>query len=147
MSLSDARQTLLDALDSCISERISDESLARLCTALEASAQSETGLQVELIEALTNYGFQLRDGAVSPTPTTPSLFREAHALLNGVEQPDFGDAQRHKVADLLERIDLEASGGFDESEVGEVSTFDYATGAKNDSQRLRNTLHRLTCNR
>ncbi len=92
---------------------------------------------------MTNYVYQLRDGAIQVTSDTTSLFRRAQTLLDEDSPSRHGISFDDEVASLLERIDLEASGGFDALEAGEVPEFDKPTDSNSDSLRVHNTLHRL----
>lgn len=134
---------LLDALAHCVRERVSRESLDRLCDSLEMGSKSNEDPTFELFGALTNYVYQLRDGAIHVTPDTTSLFRKAQSLLDEDSSSRRGISFDDEVANLLERIDLEASGGFDALEAGEVPGFDKPTGSESTSLRIHNTLHRL----
>ena len=134
---------LLDALAHCVRERFSDESLDTLCDALESGSKSNDDPTFELFEAMTNYVYQLRDGAIEVTADTTSLFRKAESLLDEDSAFRQGISFDDEVTNLLERIDLEASGGFDALEAGEVPEFDKSTDSESDSIRTHNSLHRL----
>ena len=143
MSKSVSNQLLLDAFANCVRERYAKDALDRLCDALEIGLQSSDDPRIELFEALTNYVYQLRDGAIQATVTTTSLFQEAQMLLDEESFSQRGVSFGDKVANLLERIDLEASGGFDALEAGEVPEFDGSGDVESETVRVQNTLHRL----
>lgn len=134
---------LLDSLANCIRERISRESLDTLHDALEDRLKSVEDPYVELIEALANYVYQLRDGAIQASDDTTSLFREALALLGQDDQAIQSPSRSDQTASLLERIDLEASGGFDALEAGEVPDVERMIESNSETFRIQNTLHRL----
>ena len=143
MSNSVSSQLLLESLANCVRERSSRESLDQLCQILDDGLTSVDDPHVELFEALANYVYQLRDGAIQTSDDTASLFREALVLLG--EDPS--SLQRASSADrtagLLERIDLAASGGFDALEAGEIPDAERLIDAKSESLRIQSTLHRL----
>lgn len=143
MSNSVSSQLLLDALAQCERERFSKDTLDRLCRALEEGLKLSDDPRIELFEALTNYVYQLRDGAIEATPDTASLFHEARVLLGEDGSTPQRVSFHDQVASLLERIDLAASGGFDALEAGEVSEFDRLIESTSDALRIQNTLHRI----
>ncbi|MCY4130468.1 MAG: hypothetical protein OXG15_14635 [Gammaproteobacteria bacterium] len=143
MSNSVSSQLLLDALAHCARERFSKDALARLCDALETGLKSNDDPRIELFEALTNYAYQLRDGAIQATVDTTSLFHEAQTLLGEESSSRQSTSFDDQVANLLERIDLAASGGFDALEAGEVPEFDRLVESTSESLRIQNTLHRI----
>lgn len=110
---------------------------------LEDGLKTGENHQIELFEALANYVYQLRDDAIQPTADTPSLFREAQSLLGEDRASPQGTSFENQTARLLERIDLEASGGFDAIEAGEVPELDRYSDSKSEPLRTQNTLHRL----
>ena len=143
MSNSVSSQVLIDALSRCVRERFSHASLDKLCDGLEIGSKSSDDPTFELLEAMTNYAYQLRDGAIQITADTTSLFKEAQSLLDEDTSSRRGISFDDEVANLLERLDLEASGGFDALEAGEVPEFDKSTDSESDSLRIHNTIHRL----
>lgn len=134
---------LLESLANCIRERISKDSLNTLNDALEDGSKSIDETHVELLEALANYVYQLRSGAIDVSDNTASLFREALTLLGEDASARQGTSSADQTAGLLERIDLEASGGFDALEAGEVPQADRLTDTKSETLRIQNALHRL----
>ena len=134
---------LSDALAHSMRERFSSDSLDQLCNTLEEHLKSHSGLHVELYEAMVNYVYQLRDGAIQTSEDTNSLFREAIALLREEEAPVQGKSLDDRTVQLLERFDLEASGGFDASEAGEVPDVQSLSVPNSESLQTQNTLHRL----
>ena len=143
MSNSVSSQLLLDALAHCAQERFSKDSLDHLAIALEEGLKSSENPRIELFEALTNYVYQLRDGAIQATADTTSLFHEAQTLLGEAGSPRQSTSIDDQVANLLERIDLAASGGFDALEAGEIPEFDRLVESSSESIRIQNTLHRI----
>ena len=133
----------MDALAHCARERFSRDSLDRLCDALEGGLKSSDDPWIELLEALTNYVYQLRDGAIQANADTTSLFHEARTLLGDDASSRPSVSFDDQVANLLERIDLAASGGFDALEAGEVSEFDRVVESTSESLRIQNALHRI----
>ncbi len=143
MSNSVSSQLLLDSLANCIRERSSRESLDQLCQILDDGLTSLDDPHVELFEALANYVYQLRDGAIQTSDDTTSLFREALLLLGEDPSSLRGASSTDRKAGLLERIDLAASGGFDALEAGEIPDVERLIDAKSERLRIQRTLHRL----
>ena len=143
MTNSVSSRQLLESLANCIRERISEDSLDTFHDALEDGLKSIDDPHVELVEALANYVYQLRNGAIEVSDNTASLFREALTLLGEDASTSQGTASADQTAGLLERIDLEASGGFDALEAGEVPHVDRLTDTKSETLRIQNVLHRL----
>jgi len=138
-----SHQLLLDCLARCVEERFAIDALDGLCDALELALHSGAGTHTELIEALANYGHQLHAGAIQLSDETTALFREAQAILSEDGTSRQGISIDDRATRLLERIDLEASGGFDAFEAGEVSAVDVSATSNYEVVQLRNTIHRL----
>ncbi|MYD42531.1 MAG: hypothetical protein F4W90_01405 [Gammaproteobacteria bacterium] len=137
---------IISQLEACIAANFSATEIGTLSEALLAAPADLAPAYAELLEALTNYALQLRDGAVKQSSSTATLFRESAALLQEAdtrEQPSANVAEA--IHSLLERLDLEASGGFDAAEAGELPID--ATSSENAAQtfRMRQAMHRIRC--
>ncbi len=143
MSDSLSNRLLLDSLARCVEERFAIEALDGLCDALERALSSGAGTYTELLEALANYGHQLHAGAIQLTDETTALFREAQAILSEDGTSRQGISIDDRATRLLERIDLEASGGFDAFEAGEVAAVDGSVDPNDELLQLQNLIHRL----
>ena len=136
---------LLDHLSSCISNDFAPKSLALLCEALDVASKSVDGARIELVYALANFAHQLRDGAVEATEETSQLFTEAKELLGQHQtlEPRHARVFENRIAHLLDCIDIEASGGFDEDEAGEFTVDGPNPDPSLRRQVIRNALTRL----
>ena len=126
MSDSKVNSPIVEQLSRCIDADFESKKLDQLCEVLDTHTLSGDGIGVELVYAIANLAHQLRDGAIQRTKPTKALFREVRDLLQQVEAAESNRALHVEAqfAGLLERIDLEASGGFDASEAGDLGLVD-----------------------
>ncbi len=143
MADSVSHRLLLDCLARCVEEHFAIDALGELCDTLERALNLGAVTNTELVEALANYGHQLHAGAIQLTEETTALFREAQAILSEDGMSRQGVSIEDRATRLLERIDLEASGGFDAFEAGEVAAVDGSVDPNYELLQLRNLIHRL----
>ncbi len=141
MTNSVTNQALNTQLAKCVIEQFSNAALGELCDLLESTRKSIDAKRAELVGALTNFAHQLHDGAIQPTDDTAPIFLEAQALLSTEATSTVGFDDQ--VANLLERIDLAASGGFDEVEAGNLPTSIVNDRDRKKETLTHNALHRL----
>lgn len=143
MTIPDSIKAFLDAILNCIDKRFKPQAVDELNVLAERTAPTSDATIVELINALKNLVFQLQDGAIEPSTNVVKLVRETHDALMRAWSTDSTALPADAFDELLERLDLEASGGFDAEEAGIDPEKAESNHAPHQPFELTNTLHRL----
>lgn len=143
MSKSDSIQDLLSAILECVEKGFTDKSVSHLQSRVDTASQSKEAPFPELIDALMNFMYQLQAGAVKVTASAIGLIQETHGLLQQAHAASASSLPSDLIDNLLERLDLEASGGFDEGEAGELPASARSTTVSQGTLSSANILHRL----
>ena len=144
MSDSVTNASISQILNKCVSTSFESATVEKACGSLELLAANANSSTSELAKALINFLFQIHSGAIKPNQSTIVLINESIALFENVDatknQPTESAGELNS---LLERIDLEASGGFDPDEADGEDIQNARELTLNEKQRLRNQLGRL----
>lgn len=143
-------ESVLERIDACIAALFSQVSIGRLHALVDEPPELSLPGTRALFRSFANYVHQLHDGVIDPSTSTKPIFVEFAELLRAGETRELPMRFEQRLADLDERIDIEASGGFDAAEAGELGTFSPVTategqrnGAYRAGMRLRASLDSL----
>ena len=103
------------AVSACVEHDLSEQSLRQLQLVLEQTSEFEQPLVGELVHALENLTLQYLNGSIELSSELPVLMTDAADSMLQLNDThgELSSEQSQELSDLIERIDIEASGGFE----------------------------------